>query len=57
MTNQEAYDIMENELRCVRKASKNRCDRDCGKCSLVIEDVKIIDAYKFVLKMLKGEKS
>ena len=47
------HELMENELRCVQTASTNRCDRNCGKCPLVVDDEEIIAAYGLVIKLLE----
>lgn len=35
MTNETAHEYMENEIRCIQRASNGICTRDCGKCDLV----------------------
>lgn len=47
------HDIMENELRCVQTASCGGCDRECGECSLLMDDKEIIKAYGYVIRMLE----
>ena len=47
------HDIMENELRCVQRASCGGCDRECGECSLLMDDKEIIKAYGYVIRMLE----
>lgn len=54
MSKKEVHDIMENELRCVQTASTNRCDRDCGKCPLVMPTDQIVEAYGYVIRMLES---
>ena len=52
-------DIISNEIRCVRRADTNQCDRDCGKCDLVRPTQDIISVYDDVLEILntlKGQK-
>lgn len=44
---------MENELRCVQTASCGGCDRECGECSLLMDDKEIIKAYGYVIRMLE----
>ena len=51
MTTQRLHDIMENELRCVKRASVNGCDRDCGECDLLMDTDELIEAYVKVIKM------
>ena len=40
MTNIKAINILENEIKCVKRA--NHCNRDCANCNLVLKDSKII---------------
>ena len=40
-----AHEYMENEIRCIQRASDGICDRDCGKCDLVRDDKELIEAY------------
>ena len=47
------HDIMENELRCVQRASCGGCDRECGECPLMMDDKEIIKAYGYVIRMLE----
>lgn len=47
------HDIMENELRCVQRASCGGCDRECGECPLLMDDKEIIKAYGYVIRMLE----
>ena len=55
MSKKEVHDIMENELRCVQRASVNGCDRDCGSCVLLMDTNEIIQAYGKVIKLLEKE--
>ena len=50
----KTHEIMENELRCVQRASVNACDRDCGHCDLLMDTGEIIQAYGMVIKMLES---
>lgn len=43
MTVEEAKSYMENEIRCIQRASY--CDRDCAKCNLVKEEKPLLEAY------------
>lgn len=51
MTTQRTIELMETELRCIRRA--NTCDRDCGKCDLVQKDYELTEAYNKVLQILR----
>ena len=53
ITIKEVHDIMENELRCVQRASVNGCDRECDKCDLLMDADKIVKAYCRVLSMIE----
>ena len=43
--------VIETERECVSRD----CDRDCGKCDLVMDKNKILKAYDKVLKYLKSK--
>ena len=47
------HDIMENELRCVQRASNHLCDRECDKCDLLEDTDEIIKAYGYVIRTLE----
>lgn len=51
----KTHEIMENELRCVQRASVNACDRDCGHCDLLMDTGEIIQAYGMVIKILEEQ--
>lgn len=53
MSINEVIDVLETEMRCVRRASKGACDRDCGHCDLVLPDGQILDAYAIAIIKLK----
>jgi len=49
----DAYNLMDIELKCVRRNSTHTCNRECDKCDLVQKDTDLIEAYqmaKFALK-------
>lgn len=50
----KTHEIMENELRCVQRASVNACDRDCGHCDLFTNTNEIIQAYGNVIKLIEA---
>ena len=50
----KTHEIMENELRCVQRASVNACDRDCGYCDLLMDTNEIIQAYGNVIKLIEA---
>lgn len=54
MTAERALQLMEIELACV---SREDCDRDCANCDLVQEREDLIEAYKYVIHMLKNDQS
>ena len=51
MTIQRIHDIMKNELRCVQRNEFKECDRDCGKCDLLMDTDEIIKAYGEIIKI------
>lgn len=44
MTENEVMGVLKNEKECVLRNIKG-CDRDCGKCDLVMDDSVIVNAY------------
>ena len=50
------HEIMENELRCVQRASNYCCNRECEKCDLLMDTDEIINAYGYVILMLEKPK-
>lgn len=55
----QAYELMNVELECVRRASWGLCDRKCEKCNLVQKDSDLIEAYqmaKFALQKIIDSK-
>ena len=55
MTNESAHSYMENEIRCVQRASKGICTRDCSKCDLVREDKPLLEAYGLAVLALEKQ--
>lgn len=49
------HDLMENEVRCINRADKGICDRDCRKCELVKDTEELLTAYGVVIKMLEDK--
>ena len=60
MTREEAKSIILKEAECVTRQGKTgQCCRDelgCGACPLVMEDVKILEAYLMACKALEEPK-
>lgn len=50
MTIEKAMNIIQTERTCVLRA--NICNRDCGKCELVMETLDIIEAYDIAIDAL-----
>ena len=46
--------IMQNEKQCIIRNSKQQCNRECNKCDLVLEDKEIIEAYTYVIHIIKS---
>lgn len=49
---QRTIKVLENEKACVLRNIRQECDRDCGKCDLVLPDKEIINAYNYALDIL-----
>ena len=54
MDKNEVIKILLNEQTCVKTA--DTCDRDCAKCSLVMDSEKIIEAYNLAIKLLSEQR-
>lgn len=55
MTNELAHDYMENEIRCVQRASNGICTRNCSECDLVREDQPLLEAYGLAVLALEKQ--
>lgn len=51
MTENEAKAYMEDEIRCIQRASY--CDRDCAKCPLVKEETPLLEAFGVAITALE----
>ena len=47
----EAKEYMENEVRCINRAS--HCDRKCVSCELVKEEKPLLEAFSIAIKSLE----
>ena len=50
----EIIDIIENEKKCVLRADKEECDRDCLHCDLLRDSNDIIQSYDFISDVLRN---
>ena len=46
--------VIENEKECISRQIPPICNRDCGRCDLCLPDTEIIQAYDYILNLLKG---
>lgn len=46
---QQAIKIMKTEAECVSRNDGKNCDRDCGKCDLLLAVSEILEAYQVVI--------
>lgn len=51
MTNERAIEVLLTEKKCVLRNIRG-CDRDCGKCDLVLPDEEILTAYDMAIRAL-----
>ena len=54
MTNERVIEVLKNEKKCVLRNIRG-CDRDCGKCDLVLPEEEILTAYDAAIRVLEGE--
>lgn len=55
MTVDEAIQAIKNELLCVSRQTEKGCERECGKCDLVLTDDVILSAYDMALTALRAQ--
>jgi hypothetical protein len=53
MTIKETIKIMQNERKCVETAENDLCDRNCGRCELVMPAKEILEAYDVTIGELE----
>lgn len=51
MNEVEAINYMENEIKCIKRAS--RCDRDCARCELVKEEEPLLNSFGVAIRALE----
>ena len=54
MEAEKVIEILEVEKKCVTRASKNKCNRNCEVCDLVRPSEEILEAYTEVISILKN---
>lgn len=54
MTAERAIKVIQTEKKCVLRNIRG-CDRECGKCDLVLPDDEILTAYDMAIELLKGD--
>lgn len=54
MTTERAIKVIQTEKKCVLRNIRG-CDRECGKCDLVLPDDEILTAYDMAIELLKGD--
>lgn len=57
MDSEEAIEIIKNEVKCVIRADKSECKRDCANCDLVRPTEKILEAYSAAIQALQDTAS
>lgn len=45
--------VMRNERECI---TRQECDRDCGKCDLVMDSETILAVYDAIIERLEDER-
>lgn len=44
--------VIQTERECVSRNDGETCDRDCGKCDLVLPSEIILDAYDAIIRAI-----
>lgn len=52
----KAVHIIQKEKECVIRASHEGCNRDCGKCGLLMDSQDIIEAYDTAIEALLSKR-
>lgn len=55
MTKWEAVGVLKFEKACVLRQDTPRCDRDCGKCDLLLPTEDVLQAYDMAIAALIQE--
>jgi len=53
MTENEAKEYMENEIRCIQRA--RYCNRDCANCYLVKEEKPLLESFGIAIKSIEKQ--
>lgn len=56
MTKWEAVGVLKFEKACVLRQDTPRCDRDCGKCDLLLPTEDVLQAYDMAVEVLANQK-
>jgi hypothetical protein len=54
MSNERVIEVLMNGKKCVLRNIRG-CDRECGKCDLVLPDEEILTAYDAAIRIIQGE--
>lgn len=54
MTNDRMIELLKIERECVRRNSRNECNRDCGRCSLVQQDNELEEFYTKLISVFEN---
>jgi hypothetical protein len=53
----KAFALMDIEVKCIKRNSAGKCDRQCEKCDLVQKDSDLLEAYEVaqycILQMMR----
>lgn len=53
MTNRKILELLEAERKCIWRNIDHECDRDCGKCDLVQDDLDLMELYTVLIQEYK----
>jgi len=54
MTQERIIEIIQTEKECVLRQDTDKCDRNCGKCDLVLPTEEVLQAYDAVIKSVEN---
>ena len=54
MTQERIIEIMQTEKECVLRQDTDKCDRNCGKCDLVLPTEEVLQAYDAVIRSVEN---
>ena len=55
MDMKEVVEILKTEKKCVLRNEFGKCDRECGRCDLLMPTERILEAYTLAIERLEND--